>query len=177
MEELTQLAELIRKKNEVEKRITNIIGRPAIIGHVGEFIASRIFNIQLEESASAKGKDGYFQDGKLKGKSVNIKFYTKNDRLLDITPAFLPDFYLVLSGDPGTNASSKGIVKPWCISNVYLFESRSLIEKLKQRNIKIGTATSVAKMFWNQAELFPTPVNTALQLSEKQMELLQLFRL
>mgnify|MGYP005750792115 CR=1 FL=1 len=176
MDDLVQLAELIKEKNEIEARITTIIDRPAIIGHVGEYIASKIFNIRLEVSASSKGKDGYFLDGELEGKSVNIKFYTKNERLLDITPSYLPDYYLVITGDPGGNISSKGIAKPWCITNVFLFESKDLIEKLTQRNLKIGVATSVAKMFWTDAELYPLQLSPILQLSEEQIQLLHLFR-
>ena len=50
MDELTALAELIRRRNAVERDISAITGRPALIGHVGEFIASRIFAIELEQS-------------------------------------------------------------------------------------------------------------------------------
>jgi len=52
LDELKRLAELIRKKNEIEREITRIINRPALIGHVGEFMASKIFDIELAESAA-----------------------------------------------------------------------------------------------------------------------------
>lgn len=177
MEELIRLSDLIRQKNSIEREITSIIGRPALIGHVGEYIASKIFQIDLEESASKKAIDGYFLNSNLKGKSVNIKFYSKNERMLDITPLCLPDFYLVLTGDSRVSSSSKGVVKPWCISNAYLFESVELMDRLKQRNIKIGTATSVLKSYWDEAELFPLSMNQCLRLSEEQRALLELFRL
>ncbi|WP_442853014.1 hypothetical protein [Bacillus sp. UNC41MFS5] len=57
------------------------------MGHTGEYIASKIFEIELVESTSNKGIDGFFS-GLLSGKSVNIKFYTKQECLLDITPNF-----------------------------------------------------------------------------------------
>jgi hypothetical protein len=177
MDELKLLADLIKQKNKIEKEIGKIIDRPAIIGHVGEYIASKVFDIRLENSASTKGLDGYFEEGILKGKSVNIKFYTKNERLLDITPNFLPDYYLVLTGDVGLNTSSKGTVKPWCISSVYFFESKDLIERLKKRNVKIGTATSVNKSFWEEVEVYPIATNTTYHLSEKQKDVLKLFAL
>jgi hypothetical protein len=73
MDDLTQLADLIKKRNSLERQITALIGRPAQIGHIGEYIASRIFRIVLEESASHKSMDGRFSDGPLKGGTVNIK--------------------------------------------------------------------------------------------------------
>lgn len=40
MEDLSQLAKLIKIKNKVEAQISSLIGRPALIGHVGEYIAA-----------------------------------------------------------------------------------------------------------------------------------------
>jgi hypothetical protein len=36
-------------------------------GHLGEWIASVVFDIELESSASAKGIDGRFRSGPLRG--------------------------------------------------------------------------------------------------------------
>lgn len=58
MENIKLLAELIHKKNEIEIEISRLIKRPAFIGHTGEYIASQIFDIQLEESATSRGFDG-----------------------------------------------------------------------------------------------------------------------
>jgi len=51
---MTSLAQLIRTKNLLDARITQIMARPALIGHTGEYIASHIFNIVLEPSATKK---------------------------------------------------------------------------------------------------------------------------
>lgn len=51
------MAVLIANKNDIDGKIASIIERPTLIGHVGEYIASRIFNITLAESASHKGSD------------------------------------------------------------------------------------------------------------------------
>lgn len=59
MEDLILLAELIRQKNEIESKITKIINRPPIIRRAGKYIASKIFDIDLMESASNKGIDGF----------------------------------------------------------------------------------------------------------------------
>ena len=77
MEDLGLLASLIRQRNAAEIKIAAIIGRPASIGHLGEYIASKIFNIDLVRSASHKAIDGHFSDGPLAGRSVNIKWYAR----------------------------------------------------------------------------------------------------
>ncbi len=93
MEDLARLADLIRERNILEREITALVGRPAQIGHLGEYIASRIFPIVLEESASQRGVDGRFSAGRLTGRTVNIKWYSLRGGELDITPDALPDYY------------------------------------------------------------------------------------
>lgn len=159
------------------KQIAAIIQRPALIGHVGEFIASRIFGIALEESASRKGIDGCFTDGQLAGQSVNIKWYTKRENILDVTPDALPDFYLVLTGPESAAAhSSRGKTRPWVIETVYLFDAHKLVHRLRLRGVKIGVATSVGQQLWDEAEVYPTPRNARLILSEEQRKLLAHFQ-
>jgi hypothetical protein len=127
MEKLEQLAGLIKERNDLEKRITEIINRPAELGHIGEYVASHVFHISLEESAAHKGSDGSFNDGALKGKLVNIKWYARREGLLDITPDSLPDYYLVMTGPRSPAISSRYLTRPWVIDNVYLFEARDLV--------------------------------------------------
>lgn len=92
---LRPLAKLIREKNSIEDEIARLIGRPALVGHVGEWIAGEVFNIELENSANQAGYDGRFKDGVLQGRTVNIKWYPKRDGLLDINESALPDYFLV----------------------------------------------------------------------------------
>ena len=108
MEDLKTLSALIRQRNILEREISEIIGRPAHSGHVGEFVASRIFNIELIESASNAGFDGRFSRSELAGRTVNVKKYSRNDGLLDIVMKDAPDFYLVLTGPEGTGRYIKG---------------------------------------------------------------------
>src|SRR5262245_57242332 len=117
-DQLSCLAELLKRRNALECEITELIARPASIGHLGEFIASRIFNISLQHSASSKGIDGHFSDGTLRGRSVNIKWYAMREGLLDITPDFLPDYYLVLTGPRSPAVTSRGRSRPWSIDGV-----------------------------------------------------------
>ena len=60
---LERLADLIRERNANEVAITGIVGRPAQLGHIGEYIASRIFDIELEQDAAHRGSDGQFRSG------------------------------------------------------------------------------------------------------------------
>ncbi len=174
MKQLEQLAELIAARNRVATQITGVVGRPAQIGHVGEFIASQVFNIQLEESATAKAIDGHFADGRFEGRSVNVKWYAKREGLLDITPDTLPDYYLVLAGPASSASSSRGDARLWFIESVHLFEASPLVASLRKRNVKIGTATSVKNDFWSDAEIYPG-ANAAFPLSEEQRRALGLF--
>jgi hypothetical protein len=45
--ELEHLAELIRAKNEADLSIARLPGRPTLPGKIGEFVAARVFNIEL----------------------------------------------------------------------------------------------------------------------------------
>lgn len=175
MHDLPSLAGLIRRRNALEYEITALIGRPAAIGHIGEHIASRIFNISLEKSASFKSIDGRFSNGPLELRSVNIKWYAKREGLLDVTPDVLPDYYLVMTG-PNLNVfTSRDRVRPWTIDYVFLFDAHVLVEELIRRNIKIGIATSIHTTLWENAEIFPSSTNSAYVLSDKQREALGLF--
>jgi len=51
---LRELATLLAERNRTEQAITAIINRPAALGHIGEFIASSIFDIALEKSATQR---------------------------------------------------------------------------------------------------------------------------
>lgn len=175
MEQLEPLAKLIRDKNKIESEIANIIGRPALIGHVGEYIASHIFCIELEKSANNKSIDGRFINGFLADKTVNIKYYGKQEGILDITQNNLPDFYLVMAGPKSGAVSSRGTTRPWLISSVFLFDAKELIRQLQINNVKIGIATSVRAYMWDEAMIYPKQQNNKLVISDDQKRLLQLF--
>ncbi len=175
MDELAQLADLIKARNQIAEEITSIIRRPALVGHVGEYIASKIFAIDLEDSASEKSLDGHFTTGPVRDCSVNIKWYGKREGILNITPDALPDFYLVLTGAKSSAVASRGKTRPWSIKSVYLFDASGLVLVLRKRGIKIGTATSVIQDLWRGAEIYPSQKNDNLILSESQRELLALF--
>ena len=175
MEDLSELADLIRERNTIGKRISLLTNRPSTIGHIGEFIASKVFNIRLEESASAKGIDGYFEGGSLDGCSVNIKWYGKQESMLDINPTSLPDYYLVMTGPIAQAISSKGDIRPWLIEHVYIFNSAELMAKLKVRGVKIGIATSIRKGDWQEAEIYPSQRNPSYVLSYEQRKALAQF--
>src|SRR3954468_6515480 len=95
---VTELTDLLRERNAVDARIASLIGRPAERGHIGEFLAARLFGIRLADSATNRALDGWFDGGRLDGKSVNVKLYGLHEGLLDVSPPGLVDYYLVLAG-------------------------------------------------------------------------------
>lgn len=175
MKDLEKLATLLSEMNSIGTKISEITQRPATIGHTGEYIASKIFDIELEESASAKGIDGHFKSGSLAGKSVNIKWYGKLEYMLDITPQALPDYYLVMTGPKGQAVSSRGGIRPWLINYVFLFNAAELVIELNARGVKIGIASSVRKHEWQAVEIYPNKRNMAYRLSDEQMAMILAF--
>jgi hypothetical protein len=176
MEDLHRLAGLIKQRNTIVQEIAALIGRPGLIGHIGEYIAAHVFHINLQESASYKGIDGHFTTGQLAGCSVNVKWYLKQEGLLDINPQALPDFYLVLTGPKASAGPSRGQIRPWLIHSVHLFDAAALVGLLKQRGLKIGVATSVRQKFWRESEIYPEQRSSRLTLTEEQRNLLALFQ-
>jgi hypothetical protein len=73
-------------------------GRPALMGHVGEYITAQVFDVQLERSAANKALDGFFASGPPAGRFVNVKWTAKHNGLLNVREHSHPDHYLVLAG-------------------------------------------------------------------------------
>jgi hypothetical protein len=175
MHDLPRLAELLQEKHLIDEKIANLVGRPAQIGHVGEYIASAIFDIRLEAAATAKGIDGYFATGPLAGRSVNVKWYAKLESILDLTPAYLPDEYLVMTGPRVAPASSRGTHRPWLIQYAFEFDAHELVAELSARGSKLGIASSVPRRYWDAAEIYPAQNSNRLLLSDEQRAMLRLF--
>ena len=175
-DELQRLASLLDERNRIDEGITSTIGRPAHPGHIGEFVAAAIFDIELNESAVQKGTDGQFTRGPLAGRSVSVRKYSLDQGILDVRPDALPDFFLVLTGARTPAASSRGTTQPWTIESVYLFEAVPLVEQLRARGVKIGVATSVRRHLWDDAEIYPSPNNATLRLTPEQISMIELFR-
>jgi hypothetical protein len=173
-EPMAQIAQLLRERNAIDAEIAAITHRPMTSGHLGEWIAAQISDIQLEQSAVAGGIDGIFRSGPLQSRTVNIKWYLKREGLLDISESARLDYYLVLTGPPAAAALSRGATRPWQIDAVFLFDARQLCAEQIERGVKRGTASSVIKRQWAAAEIYPAP-NSALPISSRQAELLQLF--
>jgi len=174
-EPVERIALLLHERNSIDKRIAAIIRRPMTAGHLGEWIAAEVFDLELEHSAVAAGIDGRFTSGPLAGRTVNVKWYLKREGLLDVSEAAVLDYYLVLTGPPSAAMSSRGGIRPWCIAAAYLFDARQLLAELRARGVKIGVATSVRVAQWAAAEIYPQAANTALPLRQDQRRLLGLF--
>ena len=181
MKGLTHLADLLQISNFVNDRISKIIGRPANIGSIGEYIAAEIFDIALVTNPVAKAIDGHFRHGELAGRSVNVKFYSRFGGLLDMASEIeeggFPDFYLVLSGPKPTSMLTRGTQAPMVIEAVYLLDSRKLLGDLLKRPKPMmpGIATSIRKHHWEAARIHPGSEQSPLILSDEQRAALALF--
>jgi len=166
---LEKLANLLSEMNSIGEKISEITQRPATIGHTGEYIAADIFDIELEESANTKGFDGHFRSGTLASRTVNVKWYSKLEYMLDINPDALPDFFLVMTGPKALEPISKGGIRPWLIDYVFLFNAAELMIELSARGVKIGVATSVRKHEWQNSEIYPNKRSMVYRMSDDQM--------
>ncbi|HEV2236040.1 MAG TPA: hypothetical protein VGR57_05195 [Ktedonobacterales bacterium] len=168
MDDLAQLAALLRERNAIDEQIASLIDYPPHAGHLGEYVASAIFNIALNQSKSQKRSDGNFRLGPLAGKSVNIKYQSKQAGLLDLIAstklADHPDYYLVLTGPTSPAAASRGHSAPWIIASVFLFDSSLLLAALTQTGAKIGIASSVRSAVWHEAMIYPQTGGDAIRL-------------
>ena len=171
---LERLAALLKQRNAIDRGIAGILDRPALSGHFGEFVASRVFDIELHDSAVRKDSDGRFASGPHAGKTVQVKFYAKREGVLDMSTDVQPHFYIVLTGPWTPAVSSRGTTRPWVIEAAYLFDGPSLVSRLAGK-VKIGVATSVRNAFWDEAEIYPRN-NPAFPLSPAQRDMLALFR-
>ncbi len=175
-EPIKRIAELLRERNALDAEIGAIMHRPMTSGHLGEWIASHVFDIELEPSAVAAAIDGRFRSGPLQGRTVNIKWYLKREGVLDMSESDELDYYLVLAGPPSAAASSRGAIRPWCIEAVFLFDARQLRAEQIERGAKQGIASSVLKRQWAAAEIYPATGNPLLTVTSGQAALLTLFR-
>lgn len=170
-DDLIRLAEIIRSRNDTESRIAEIIKKRGDKGSVGEYIASRIFGIDLAKSGRQKGYDGIFKSKPLTGSSVDVKFYPKQQWSIDINPKAWPDYFLILAGPERIDSKAH----LWLIKSVYLFDARKLKKKLEQRSVKIGRATSVIQDLWHDAEIYPNTVSRFVTVTKEQRRMISLF--
>ena len=173
--ELAELSVLVRVRNDLEARIARLLDRPASVGGMGEWISARIFDIELEAAANAAGYDGRFTTGPLQGKTVNVKTYTRDERILDMKSLAPCDYYLVFTGAVGAAASSRGTVRPFSITKVFLIDAPGLRTELEQRGVKINEATSVRSVHWDASEVYPRSNNPLLAVSQLQRRQLEMF--
>lgn len=173
--EYEAVARLLRVRNAIDHELAQLINRPVTTGHLGEWIAAKIFEIELHERASHKGSDGIFTTGRLAGRSVNVKWYTKRENSLDMSSSSRPDVYLVMTGPFSSLVTSRGSARPLCVDEVYLFDAEELARALVQRGAAVGYAASVRKQEWVEAQIYPA-TSALLPLSSDQRAALALLR-
>lgn len=174
-DDLQRIANLLEDRNKIDDQIAAVTHRPMASGHLGEWIASQVFDIELEGSAAAAAVDGRFRSGPLQGRTVNVKWYLQREGVLDMTTSDLLDDYLVMTGPISPATSSHGGTRPWRIEHVYLFDARSLRHDLLSRGLILGIASSIRMQLWMQAEIYPQATNPRLAPTAEQRAALQLF--
>ncbi|MDQ2888814.1 MAG: hypothetical protein M3Y39_22360 [Chloroflexota bacterium] len=172
MNDLPRLASLLKSRNTIDDKISALIGRTAQANNIGEYIASLILRITLDERGKRRGYDGRFSSGPLAGQTVDIQWHPRHDGLLNIKLDALPDYYLVLAGP---DASSLGIASPWVIESIFLFNASELLNALRERGVQIGSGTSITGPLWERAEIYPVPRNNRLTIADEERRLLVLF--
>ena len=105
-----------------------------------------------------------------------MKFYTKQQGILDINPAALPDYYLVLTGPAAAATTSVNTHRPWVIDRVYILPGQATAAKVLARGKKVGVATSILRADWLSSEIYPVPRSAELLVTPAQHDLLGLFR-
>jgi hypothetical protein len=168
-------AELIKAHNAVNAQIAAVTGRPAERGHTGEYLAAHIFGIELQESAAHKAIDGQFSAGSLAGRTVNVKWYGKQDGLLDVSLDPILDYYLVMTGPKGGEGSSRGAVRPWVIAQVFLIDAAEVRALLLARGGKLDNPVSIPSAIWQASLIYPVSQNDHLPLTDQQRADLALF--
>lgn len=174
-DEVARIARLLSERNAIDDAIAVAIQRPMTAGHLGEWIAAQVFGIELEQSAVTAAIDGHFHFGPLRGCTVNVKWYLKQEGLLDMSESSALDYYLVMTGPRSAALTSRGGTRPWRIDHVYLFHAPTLLTEQRTRGVKTGTAASVLKAHWDAAEIYPIAGNPLLPLGRRETELLRLF--
>jgi hypothetical protein len=152
-DEVARIAGLLTQRNAIDDAIAAVIHRPMTAGHLGEWIAAQVFDIELEQSAAAGAIDGRFRSGPLQGRTVNVKWYLKQEGLLDMSESSALDYYLVLTGPRSAALTSRGGTRPWRIDHVCLFHTPTLLTEQRARGVKTGVAASALKAHWNAAEI------------------------
>jgi hypothetical protein len=174
-DEVAHIARSLAQRYAIGDTIAVVIQRPMTAGHLGDWIAAQVFDIELEQSAVTAAIDGRFRSGPLQGRTVNVEWYLKQEGLLDMSEPSAPDYYLVLTGPRSAALTSRGGIRPWRIDHVYLFHAPTLLTEQRARGVKTGVAASVLKAHWNAAEMYPLARNPLLPLGERETELLRLF--
>ncbi|MFG1925919.1 hypothetical protein [Cryptosporangium sp. NPDC048952] len=172
---LTHIARLLHERNLIDAQIAEVTDRPMTAGHLGEWIASQLFPIELEKNAANRGYDGRFTEGPLRGKRVNVKWYLKQEGLLDLIAPELLDYYLVFTGPISAAFGSRGTTRPWCITNIFLFDAEQVTAQQMARGVGTGTAASLLQGQWAAAEVYPGRRSELLPITDEQSMALRQF--
>lgn len=101
---------------------------------------------------------------------MNIKWYGREEGILDMPNGNPPATYLVLTGPAAGASGSRNSTRPLVVSSVFLFRH----ERLLEAGVRPGTAASVRRDLWEEARIHPS-AGKGTALSPGQIDLLTLF--
>jgi hypothetical protein len=172
---ISLVASLVRERNAIDAKLAQIMHRPMASGHLGEWLASQIFDIELEKSAVTRGWDGRFRSGPLHDRTVNIKWYS-NVRALSTRSS--PQRWTATWYWPARHprrslheaAPAPGTSTP-CTCSAHLNSTPSSSPAVSSS----ASPPACAHKQWTNAEIYPS-TNPLLPMTPRQVELLGQFR-
>lgn len=172
--ELRQMAGLLRARNAIDDVIATITDRPVNPGHLGEWIAARIFPSN-SSSRPLPGPSTAAFDRSCRGRGGEREVVRQARGCAGHDGAFVSRLL------PRADRSALGRTHltryhPPTHDRVGLpFPAAKLAETIRDTGLKLGIATSVRNALWDAAEVYPEQCNPELPLSPQQRHLLALF--
>ena len=100
-------------------------------------------NAALRNIVRRDNGEGYREMLERLARESGVETPTAESLARDVRLEYVPDYYLVLTGPKSMATNSNDATRPWGIDEVFLFEAEPLIDRLRDRGVKIGVATSV----------------------------------
>lgn len=173
MKELIELSSLIKRINDANEDIAELIGRPAKLEGMGEAIAAGILKLRLNDAAPHLPRTGVFTEGPLSGKSVVINWYLRFFNHVDFSDDV--DCYLFLVGCHKFYQTPHEYYRPILINSVYIFKRETVDGIIDLNDWTTSMQVPVRIRDWDKAEIFPESNSPILELTDEQKEMFRLF--
>jgi len=168
---LRRLSDLLHDREVIDTAIEQITSVPGGDERTIQWVASEIFDIELDLSRPSTGLVGTFQSGRLSGHTVEVRSQRTCCDVLDTKGSITCEYCMVLAG-PRRHDLPTSIRAPWNIDSVYLFEMQQVH---RERGASLAPEPTVDALQWRAAEIYPSARNSILLVNPVQAAQLQLF--